>query len=268
MVADHEEIQRFQGLWQGGYYEGDPLNPVTESSYGELGYISVLHAVYQACVRPYIDSETVVVEIGPGRGAWTKTLLPAKEIWCLDAVSAEDNHFWDYVGTEHKEKVHYLQAQDFSCRDLPDDYFHFLFSFGVFCHITWEGQCEYYRNLFPKMQAGAMGMVMISDFDKYNAAVRNLNQLRVRRVGPDPILHCLNDAAGYVEQFRRGRNSLYGNWVELDKNDHSTTPGRWYHAGVQETCEMLESIGWEVLEPDVGLCLRDPIVCFRKPLWS
>ncbi len=51
------EIDSFRGtwkgrpLWEGGYYEGDPLDPVGRSSYGAGGYISVLHAVYLTCVH-------------------------------------------------------------------------------------------------------------------------------------------------------------------------------------------------------------------------
>ena len=36
--------------------------------------------------------------------------------------------------------MRYVEVSDFSCRELPDDHFDFLFSFGVFCHISWEGQ--------------------------------------------------------------------------------------------------------------------------------
>lgn len=41
-------------------------------------------------------------------------------------------------------------------------------------------------------------------------------------------------------------------------------PGRWYHAGVEKTCLMLESLSYRVIEPDVGLCHRDPIIHFTK----
>jgi len=63
------ESESFQGIWSGGYLEGDPLDPVAKSGYGALGYVSVLHATYLACIKPCITSETVALEIGPGRGA-------------------------------------------------------------------------------------------------------------------------------------------------------------------------------------------------------
>lgn len=60
------ELKSFENLWEGGYFEGDPLNPMERSSYGQLGFMSILHATYLRCIRPYIKNYTVSLEIGPG----------------------------------------------------------------------------------------------------------------------------------------------------------------------------------------------------------
>lgn len=52
----------------------------------------------------------------------------------------------------------------------------------------------------------------------------------------------------------------------LDKYINKNKSCIWYHAGAQETCKFLESIGLEIVNPDVGLCVRDPIIHFRRPL--
>ncbi|HDY88004.1 MAG TPA: hypothetical protein ENH82_07825 [bacterium] len=93
MTFFNDEIKQFNGLWKGGYFMGDPFNPVGRSCYEDMGYISIIHAIYQVCIRPYIKNNTTVLEIDQGRGAWTKTMLTAKEIWCRDALSAEYNKF-------------------------------------------------------------------------------------------------------------------------------------------------------------------------------
>src|SRR5687768_18557308 len=67
------ELARFQELWRGGYYEGNPLDPAAVSKYEDLGYLSILYVTHRMCIRPFIDAQTRVLEIGPGRGAWTKT---------------------------------------------------------------------------------------------------------------------------------------------------------------------------------------------------
>lgn len=270
MAGRSEEIRLFEELWKGGYYEGDPLSPISGSGYAQMGFISILFAIYQACIGPYVNPDTVVLEIGPGRGAWTRTMLHAKEIWCLDVLSAEHNAFWQCVGEEHRPKTRYVQVSDFSCRELPGDHFDFLFSFGTFCHITWQGQCQYYKNLYPKMRPGAIGMVMFADFDKYNAAVRRYRSLRLQfqRVYGHLIVSDMFDIVRYVGAKALGRKAWFGyrkDWPVLDKKDTSLAPGKWYHAGTEETCRFLESVGWQVINRDVGLCPRDPIVHFRKP---
>src|SRR5436189_3111043 len=104
------ELDSFQGIWKGGYYEGDPLDPMGTSSFTQMGFMSVLYVTYLACIKPYLNEHTTACEIGPGRGAWTRCLLKAREVWCLDALSATHNGFWEYVG--RNDHVKYFQVSD------------------------------------------------------------------------------------------------------------------------------------------------------------
>jgi hypothetical protein len=228
-----EEFTVFEGLWENGYFEGDPLNPYGNSRYfGPMRYMSVLHVTYLTCIKPYVAEDTIALEIGPGRGAWTRALLGAKEVWCLDAVSAQDNRFWEYVG--RNEKVRYFKVSDFSCSILPDNAFDYLFSFGVFCHLPFARIREYMENLHGKLKTGAHCFIMVADYEKYNAAFDKLpNMEKVPR---------------------------------LDTNeDQVMRPGRWFHAGCKRTCDMLTEIGYRIVDPDVGALHRDPIIHFQKP---
>lgn len=250
------EIESFKDLWKGGYYEGNPLEPMGYSSFGYLGYMSVLHAAYIACIKPYITEQSIVLEIGPGRGAWTKTLLKAKEIWCLDALSAEHNDFWNYVG--HNEHVKYFQVSDLSCDILPDNKFDYLFSFGCFCHISFEGMTEYMKNLYSKLQQGAHCFVMNADYDKYNACIDNIETLSYWRLFPRKLR--------WIEKIYSKFSPSMNNLTKLNKNEDNSSiyPGRWYHHGIENTCEMLENLGYKVLDPDMQVNHRDPVVHFTK----
>ncbi len=73
--------------------------------------MSVLHATYQACIKPYVKQNSVILEIAPGRGGWTKAFLGAAEVWRLDALSAEHNAFWQHIGPANH--MHYFQVNDF-----------------------------------------------------------------------------------------------------------------------------------------------------------
>ena len=265
--AVSEQLATFQDIWPGGYYEGDPLDPMGESSYGSLGYMSVLHATYLCCIKPYVTPASVALEIGPGRGAWTRTLLPAKQVWCLDALSAEHNRFWEYIGAA--PHVRYHQVTDFSCSDLPDNHFTYLFSFGVFCHIPFWGVTEYLRNLFPKLRSGCHAFVMVADYAKYNRSVSQFQSYNAWRV------------CDLIRPRRRWKAAIwrrvvaYSQRIALERQENfrlrppdpsdMPRPSRWYDTGTERTCALLSELGYEVIDPDVGVLHRDPVIHFRKP---
>jgi phospholipid N-methyltransferase len=272
--SDAEMLALWDGFWEGGYYEGDPSDPFGRSSYAQMGFVSVLHAIHQVCIRPNVTAGSHVLEIGPGRGAWTKTMLAAKEIWCLDVNTPEHNGFWEHIGDENRRKVRYVRVTDFSCAEVPDAHFDFLFSYGTFCHIPIEGQRSYLRNLLAKMRKGAPAAIMVGDFDKYNAAVRRYRNVSVsvrrypawlsrgRRLFD--AARALLDAAS-LAIGRRPPGVLFDPMGLRDKEPVDRAPGAWFHAGVEETCRFARSVGWEVVNPDVGLCVRDPVVLLRRP---
>jgi len=251
------ELNSFNGLWEGGYFEGDPLNPIAMSGYGQLGFISVLHATYLRCIKPYINDQSISLEIGAGRGAWTKALLPSKEVYALDALPEEHNRFYEYLG--YPRNVKYHQVQDFQCKILPENYFNYMFSFGCLCHVSFEGITKYAVSIYPKLTSGSNCFWMVADYEKYNRAVSNLDRLSYWNtlVPARRKYFILKWLPKYL--IRRTKPRL----LNLGENDEPI-PGRWYHAGIERTCSMLKEVGYQVVDPDVGTCLRDPIIHFLK----
>jgi len=251
------EIASFEGLWEGGYYEGDPLIFLGKSSYGSYGYISTLHATYLRCIKPYITDETVALEIGPGRGGWTKGLLPAKEIWVLDALSAEHNKFFEYLN--HPKNVKYIQVEDFKCAELPENHFDYMFSFGCLCHVSFEGISEYAENIFGKLKSGANCFWMIADKQKYQDFREKPEKFNVwRRLSPEK--RNLAPLKWMFSYFARKTEAAFLNIDDFDQKQ-----GGWHDAGTDRTCEMLEKIGYKIIDRDVGTIPRDPIIHFIKP---
>lgn len=229
MTRAREETAQFSGLWPGGYFEGDPLNPKGNSSYEQqfnLGFLSTLYVTYLMCIRPYVNEGTVVLEIGPGRGAWTKAMLKhnPKQILALDALPAAYNRFWEYVGTT--DSIKYYQVEDASCSVVADQSVNFFFSFGCFCHLSRAVTEEYFKNIYNKMLPNSHGFCMISDYRKYNEAV--------------------NKNLGLDEEL-------------------TPKPGRWYHIGTDWFVSKLEEIGFCIVQADIQSNLRDPITHFVKP---
>jgi len=249
------ELESFQTLWKGGYFEGPVESELHFSGYGSCGYMSVLHATYLRCIKPYINNKTIALEIGPGRGTCTKSMLDAKKIFVMDALSAEHNDFWKYTG--NPANVEYIQVTDFSCSKLPDNYFNYMFSLGCLCHISFEGVSEYAKNIFPKLKSGCNCFWMIADYDKFNTIRERENDLDI-----------------YIHLFKRKKKflPLYYIYKIFKKKkptfhkeeDDTPWPGRWYHTGLDRCCEMLEKTGYRIIDKDVETLHRDPIIHFTR----
>jgi hypothetical protein len=268
---EREMIAKQDGVYKGGFLQGDPMDPYGLNEYAQLGFMNILYAVYQVCIKPYAKPGVNSVEIGPGTGAFTKAMLPSQEVWCLDAQSAEDNRFWEYIGPAYKNKVKYFKVTDFACSDLPDNHFDFLFSFGCFCHMPWEGQSKYYANLYRKLRRGANAMIMFADDDKWNAAIAKYGDFSISIQGPEEnaFSFTARSAARFLRNVLQGTTNHHCRiWHKFNpvnsKVDHLS--GRqWDSPGIQTVCDFLQATGYEVVNPDVGLCIRDPIIHFRKP---
>jgi methyltransferase family protein len=262
-----EFFRQFQQAWEGGYFESDPRDPLGASSYGVYGYNSVLYTVYSACIRPYVNRETTVLEIGPGRGAWTKTILArdCRKIYAVDAASPEHSQFWEYVGRD--PRVEHIVANDFSLSGIPDGAIDFFFSFGTFSHLT-AGMCEQYvSSLAPKMRRGARGFVMIGDFDKYNRCIDNAAHLSIGRILTDQrrkVWLPVRFAYLFVWKLFRSRMDLERVSKSREENLVAGPWPGWYHWGVGPACTALQRAGFDVIEADVEVISRDPMIHFVK----
>jgi hypothetical protein len=253
------ELKSFETLWQGGYYEGDPLDPRQPgATYPGMGFVSSLFATYLACIKPYVNSETVALEIGPGRGAWTRALLGAKEVWALDALSAEHNRIHEYLG--HPKNLNYHQVSDFSCSMLPENHFDYVFSFGCLCHVSFAGITSYALNLRSKLRRGAHCFWMVGDYAKFNTAIDRIDAGAMW----DNVIPRRNRTYEFLKKIflRIERKHRRGHIPPSPAN--TPVPGRWFDAGASRTAAMLEDLGYRVIDVDVGSCLRDPILHFQK----
>ncbi|MGD1062628.1 MAG: class I SAM-dependent methyltransferase [Terracidiphilus sp.] len=262
-------LQGFKRAFRGGYFEGDPLDPMAPSTYGVYGYNSVLYTIYSACIRPYITSDTVVLEVGPGRGAWSKTFLRrnCRKLYAIEVADAEHTHFWDYIGEDRR--VEYIVVDDLSLPGVPDDAIDFFFSFGVFCHLRPEMCEEYLQSIFRTMKHGSRGFLMIADFDKYESCRAQADLLSIGRFFMEQDRKVWMPAKlGYMLPWRffRGKMDIEPVSKSSEKNLW-TDDGNfgWYHWGTERACEAMTRRGFQIVEPDVEACQRDPVIHFRKP---
>lgn len=254
-------LSRFGSIWKGGYCEGDPADPMGESSYGIFGFHSSLYLLNLVCIRPFVDANSTVLEIGPGRGAWTKVIAAQnpRKIYAVDVVDPDYAGFWEHVG--RPPQIEHIVVSDFSLDGVPDNSIDYFFSFGCFCHLKPE-MCEaYIRSLARKMKPGSNGFLMIADYDKLNACMRDIYGKSIWRSFTNRRSVILRMAFRFSMLLFRDRftqRPLAGN--ELN----GAEPPAWFHFGVPRACAALEQAGFQIVRPDMEVTHRDPIIHFRR----
>lgn len=231
-----KEIDLFSTVWKGGFFNDINKDP------------RKLYKIKEEVIDNFLKENMSVLEIGCGRGAWTKNMLKAKHIYTLDALSAEHNGFWEYVGSENKDKITYNKVYDFKCADIPDNSIDFLFSYDVFCHISYSGMKEYMKNLYPKLKKGAKCFVMVADYDKY------------KKSGLwDKYINAWNK-----EKEMLGYNSLESMISDFDGDNVKNNRVRWFWYGNDRFCDVLRENNYQIIEKDMNLIEKDPICFFIK----
>ena len=107
---------------------------------------------------------------------------------------------------------------------------------------------------------------MIADFEKYRWCMQNAGMTSVRRIIHDrrgfawlPVRIVYFALWKYLRAVLDIR-AIAGNNAGLDVDER----GSWYHWGVKRACASLEKHGFRVIDADVELVPRDPIIHFSK----
>jgi len=231
------EINSFQNLWQGGFRTGYSYK---RNQKGIEDYL-----------RKNLKGKCCL-EIGCGGGQWSKFLYNLNifdKIYCVDVLSAEHNQFWEYVGNDKKDKIEYFQVKDFSLSVIPEDSLDFVFSYDVFCHISYSGIEKYLENLYAKCKQDCELFIMYADPKKYL-----LNE-------PEHIWH-VKESINYKGLGGEGYKDLIENCLE-DK-DGIPSPGRWYWIGIDNFLELCKKYNYNILNKDLDIDKTNPITLFSK----
>jgi len=232
-----EEIASFQTIWKGGF---------------KTGYSEKRN---QRGIELYLKENLkgkCLLEIGCGGGQWSKFIYELNifdKIYCVDVLSEEHNQFWNYVGNDKKDKIEYFQAKDFSLDFIRENTLDYVFSYDVFCHISYSGQKEYLKNMYNKCKSQCKLFIMYADpYKFFNSEPENIT-------------------VQYIEQQNKGH--IVKNEKELIQlllNDCDSEPmiGRWYWVGVDKFSELCNSYNYKIISSDLNIDKTNPITLFEK----
>lgn len=134
--------------------------------WGDPDKKDVLKQVILSYINPYINSNSVILEIGPGGGRWTKYLLKAKKIWLVDINS----NFFKYLSERFKNtNISFYETQGYELDGIPSNSIDFIFTFGCFVHIHPSGIQKYLSEIFRVLKTNSVATIQYSDKTKKEA---------------------------------------------------------------------------------------------------
>jgi len=143
----------FLTTWPGGYTENWEV-------YGKVSGKTEEEVVLK-CLSPFYNTAGSVLEIGCGSGFWTDRYLAGnfKSVMALDLLPS--------VKFIHNN-ITYMEVPDrnFSCCGVEDNSVNFCWSFGVFCHMSFNACQMYLCSIFRKLVSGGEVSLYFSNNDR------------------------------------------------------------------------------------------------------
>jgi SAM-dependent methyltransferase len=184
--------------------------------------------VFWKGLAPYLKPDARVLELGPGRGSWSRAILSLITKGELHTVDYVDVSKW-LEPSKYNDRLVCHQVVDNSFSELSDEFFDVFWSFGVLCHNNIENIEAILANARPKMKPGGIAIHQYGDWNK-------LDQYGWEK--------------GRVPKAFREEPDADIWWP---RNDQEKMSGAAINAG------------WEIETPDIGLLARDSMMILRNP---
>lgn len=145
--------ETFLKTWPGGYRENWEV-------YGKMSGMAE-DVLVARTLAPFYDPAAICLEVGCGLAFWTdKYLAPNfKQVIALDLLPS--------VLFKHKN-IQYIEVPDrsYDCHGVSDDSIDFVWSFGVFCHLSLEAQAKYLQAIYQKCKSGAQCSLYFANIER------------------------------------------------------------------------------------------------------
>jgi len=123
--------------------------------------------IFDELIRPRLLASRTLLEIGPGRGSWTKAVLdtfPDGTLYVIDRLPLE--HMIRLRCPSAGDRLRFVQSNSNDYSMFPNNLFDFAFSFGVFVHLPLREIKTLLTRLRPKMCHGGEIILHYSNWDK------------------------------------------------------------------------------------------------------
>jgi len=183
--------------------------------------------IFKNAILPYIKKDSKILELGPGKGAWSKAILKYLPTGELTTIDFQDVEKW-LKPEKHNGRLKCIKVNGNQYPELPDNYYDFFWSFGVLCHNNQESIFEILKNSFQKMKINSFAVHEYGDWDKLDK-------------------YGWEKGAVPVEFKTKPDNEIW--WPRNNQNSMA---------------KVAIEAGWKVVTPDLNIIKRDSIIVLQK----
>lgn len=163
------KLEWLRSEWSAGYSSGslaNPHDPLRQEE--ELKVGGRFADVISQAIVPYVRDGANIIELGHGRGSWTRVLLDLVPNGTVHTLDFQDVTQWidpaDYGG---RFVCHRGAAFDYGA--LPDGFFDFFYSFGVLCLNDASQRLAILKAALPKMRLDGWAVHQYGDWTKLDS---------------------------------------------------------------------------------------------------
>lgn len=183
--------------------------------------------VFQEAIRPFVNPDSDVLELGPGKGSWSRSIMELIPVGTLTTVDFQDVSEWLepqlYGGRMICNRV---TDNSFSCVD--DNSIDFFWSMGVLCHNNQTHIREILENALCKVKRGGYACHQFADWKKL-------------------------DAYGWEK-----------GGVPKDFKDQQDDEIWWPRNDTESMAKIAADAGWHVKLADLGILKRDGLMLLQR----
>lgn len=135
-------------------------------AWGDPETFGPLRFIRERYLMPYVNSQDVAVEIGPGGGRWTRYLLPFRKLYVVDYYPALLD---ELRSTFRRSNMQFIANNGSDFPGIPEESVDFIFSFDCFVHLDTPIIKTYLLNMRRILKRGGIAVIHYSDISKVMA---------------------------------------------------------------------------------------------------
>ena len=183
--------------------------------------------VFNQAIRPFVKDHSNVLELGPGKGSWSRSIMELIPKGSLTTVDYQDVTEW-LKPEIYDGRMQCNQVFDNTFSSINDDSKGFFWSMGVLCHNNQTHIREILAHSLTKVKRGGYACHQFADWKKL-------------------------EAYGWEK-----------GGVPTDFQNQPDDEIWWPRNDTESMAQMATDVGWHVKVADLGLLKRDGLMLLQR----